>query len=70
MVDFAKMKLTKGDTNNEHAFIAAVSIRVILDFDITRGSARDCERRLVESYMRVVFAVPNHLEFLRHRSHF
>lgn len=65
MIDFAKIKLTKGDGTNEDAKIAATSIRIIIDFDITRESARTCEQRLVESYMRVVFAVPDHLEFMR-----
>jgi len=65
MVDFAKVKLTKGSTTKEEAVIAAISLRIILDFDISRDSARACEQRLVESHMRVVFAIPDHLEFLR-----
>ena len=65
MVEFAKVKLTKGSTTNREAVIAAISLRIILDFDISRDSARACEQRLVESHMRVVFAVPDHLEFLR-----
>ena len=47
MVDFAKVKLTKGSTTNEEAVIAAISLRIILDFDISRDSARACEQRLV-----------------------
>jgi hypothetical protein len=65
MIDFARMKPTKGDQNSEDAHTAALSICLIVDFDITRESARSCEQRLVESYMRVVFAVPEHLEFMR-----
>ena len=63
MVRFAMMKLTKG-TEDKDALIAAISVRIILDFDFSRDSARVYEQRLVESHMRVIFSVPDHLEFL------
>ena len=64
MVDFAKVKLTKGSTTNEEAVIVTISLHIILDFDVSHDSARACEQRLVESHMQVVLAIPDHLEFL------
>jgi hypothetical protein len=64
MIDFAKMKLKKGGILSEDARIAAASIRIIVDFDPTMKSPRAREEKLVESYMRVVFAVPDHLQFM------
>jgi hypothetical protein len=65
MVRFATIKLACGDPQTEMAQMAAIAVRVILDFDAARESARQYEEKLVESYMRVAFAVPEHREFLR-----
>jgi hypothetical protein len=51
--------------SNDYALIAALSVRVILDFDILWESARSFEEKLVESHMRVAFSVPEHQEFLQ-----
>jgi hypothetical protein len=68
MVNLAKMKLSCGNILKEEARVAALSVRVMLDFDICRESSRDYEEKLVESYLRVAFAVPDHREFLRDES--
>jgi hypothetical protein len=65
MVVFATLKLACGEPETEKAQMAALGVRVILDFDAARESARQYEEKLVESYMRVAFAVPEHREFLR-----
>ncbi|KAN0081435.1 hypothetical protein V8E55_009059 [Tylopilus felleus] len=36
-----------------------------LDFDASREIGRTTEIQLVESYMRIIFAVPNHREYMR-----
>ncbi|KAF8315993.1 uncharacterized protein EI90DRAFT_3021733 [Cantharellus anzutake] len=43
-----------------HAMIAALDIRIQLSYDLTREVARSMVSTLVESYMRVVYAVPKH----------
>jgi hypothetical protein len=65
MVDFAFVKLSCGEVASEYALAAALSVRVILDFDVARKIARAYEEKLVESYMRVAFFVPTHREYLR-----
>jgi len=65
MVGLAQTKLSCGDISTDKAQTAALSVRVMLDFDIARESSRTYEEKLVESYMRVAFAVPEHREFLR-----
>jgi hypothetical protein len=64
MINYAKVKLSCGNVNSEEAKIAALSIRVILDFDIAREIAKAFEDKLVERNMRVSFAVPNHRDFM------
>lgn len=65
MVTFASMKLCRGETESEMARMAALGIRVILEYDTARESSRAFEDKLVESYLRIVFAVPSHREFMR-----
>ena len=48
------MKLSCGNVNNPYAQMAALSVRIILDFDTAREVARDYEETLVKSYMRIV----------------
>ncbi|KAF8323466.1 uncharacterized protein EI90DRAFT_3292349 [Cantharellus anzutake] len=47
-----------------HATLAALDIRIQLSFDVSREVARSRVSTLVESYMRVVYAVPEHREFM------
>jgi hypothetical protein len=65
MVEFAKMKLSCSNPNKECAQIAALHVRIIIDFDITRELARNYEEKLVGSHMRIALAVPEHWMFMR-----
>lgn len=64
-----KIALAKLELNNHETIqfkYACISIRVSLDLDSMRNpSAAQLESRLVEEYMRVVFAVPSHRLFMR-----
>ena len=57
MIDLAKVKLSCGNVTNEEARIAALSVRIMLDFDMARESSRVFEEKLVESHLRIAFAV-------------
>lgn len=59
------MKLACLNVKAEQARIAALSIRIMLDFDVARESSRNYEEKLVETHLRVAYAVPSHREFLR-----
>ncbi|KAL5639167.1 hypothetical protein ACGC1H_006623 [Rhizoctonia solani] len=45
--------------------LAAIGIRVGITFDASTRSARLMETKLVESHMRVVYAIPEHREYMR-----
>ncbi|KAG5650914.1 hypothetical protein H0H81_010561 [Sphagnurus paluster] len=54
-----------GDPQDINTQYAALSVRVNLDFDTERQLGREQEEKLVESHLRVVFAIPKHREFMR-----
>ncbi|CAE6496083.1 unnamed protein product [Rhizoctonia solani] len=45
--------------------LAAIGVRVGITFDPRNQSSRMMEAQLVESHMRVVYAIPEHREFMR-----
>ncbi|KAF8325288.1 uncharacterized protein EI90DRAFT_2189645 [Cantharellus anzutake] len=47
-----------------HSRIAALGVRIGITFDITTQASRITESELVESHMRVVYAIPEHREFM------
>ncbi|KAJ1300604.1 hypothetical protein OPQ81_002258 [Rhizoctonia solani] len=64
---FAYLKLTAQDAK-EHvpqSRLAALSIRVGVKFDSTTHASREAESQQVESHMRVVYAIPEHWEYMR-----
>jgi len=64
MIEFAKMKLlSEGDDKKHNAQVTALSIRIILDFGVSRA-ARKYETMLIESHLRVAYVVPQQ-RFLR-----
>jgi hypothetical protein len=70
IINFAITKLTAGHTisgsnENNIADVAVLAVRLMLTFEPTRGAAINTENRLVEGYMRYVFSVPAHREYLR-----
>ena len=50
---------------DELAQLACLAIRIGLNFDTSREVGRKTEIELVRSYMRIVFAVPEHREYMR-----
>ncbi|KAF8331420.1 uncharacterized protein EI90DRAFT_1019614 [Cantharellus anzutake] len=52
------------DGTDTSAMLASLDIRLQLSFDLARHAARSKISTLVESYMRVVYAVPLHREFI------
>lgn len=65
MIKFAKLMLSDGKAAQEEAQITALCVRIMLDFDVARESSRVYEEKLVETHLRVVFAIPSHREFFR-----
>ncbi|KAH7334529.1 hypothetical protein B0J17DRAFT_770850 [Rhizoctonia solani] len=67
VIEFAMQKLT-ANMAPEHVSqseVAALSIRIGITFESTTHASREMESRLVESHMRVVYAIPQHREFMR-----
>ena len=67
IIPLAKAKLSPKRHFSEDtlAQFACLAIRIGLDFDASREVGRKTEIELVESYMRIVFAVPEHREYMR-----
>ncbi|KAF5371940.1 hypothetical protein D9615_008098 [Tricholomella constricta] len=63
IIPFAIRKL--GELDSSYTKLAALAIRINLDFDTERQIAREIDEKLVESHLRVVFAVPAHGRFMR-----
>ena len=61
----AKLNPKNAFSQDHHAQLACLAIRIGLDFDASREVGRKMEIELVESYMRIVFAVPEHREYMR-----
>ncbi|KAJ6531943.1 hypothetical protein B0H19DRAFT_1189266 [Mycena capillaripes] len=64
IVLYVRDKFCSPNTVTERAKLAALAIRVILDFDTSREPARLLEAQLVRSHLRVAFVVPEHREFM------
>ncbi|KAF8342621.1 uncharacterized protein EI90DRAFT_3029644 [Cantharellus anzutake] len=47
-----------------HSFIAALGVRIGITFDITTQASKTMESELVESHLRVIYAIPEHREFM------
>lgn len=67
IIEFAKFKLLgpPDKRGNRESIMAALGVRVLLDFEPRRQPAVDLEAKLVAGNMRVVFSVPSHREYLR-----
>ncbi|KAF8323457.1 uncharacterized protein EI90DRAFT_2378785 [Cantharellus anzutake] len=63
---FAREKLiAQGDKKRLfHAQVAALGVRIGITFDMTTQASRVMAAELVESHMRVVYAIPQHREFM------
>jgi hypothetical protein len=64
MVQFAHSKLTRGSDGNA-PMLAALTTRLLLDFEPQRELSRKMESTLVQGHMRIAFSVPKHREYLR-----
>ncbi|KAF8324295.1 uncharacterized protein EI90DRAFT_3075735 [Cantharellus anzutake] len=66
VISFARDKLIAEGNEAEvfHSLIAALGIRIGIIFDIILQASRTMESKLVESHMRVVYAIPEHREFM------
>ncbi|TFK36232.1 hypothetical protein BDQ12DRAFT_254389 [Crucibulum laeve] len=75
MVAFAKMKLTGMDYGGSdiskteplplRSVLAALSTRLLLDFEPRREAGREMEKQLIEGNMRIVYSVLRHREYFR-----
>ena len=65
MVDFAKSKLVEALESEQSKILAALSTRILLNFDITRRDGRQEEMEQVERSMRIVYSIPPHREYMR-----
>jgi hypothetical protein len=50
---------------DEKSMLAALSTRILLDFESRRESTRRLEMELVERNMRIAYSVPSHREYVR-----
>ncbi|KAB5592223.1 hypothetical protein CTheo_4320 [Ceratobasidium theobromae] len=67
IIGFAQMKLAGTEQFEElsaEGQLAVLGVRVGLSFNLNRGEARFTEQRLVEGYMRIIFSVPKHREYI------
>ena len=67
ILSLARLKLNPNQDfpRDRLAQLACLAIRIGLDFDASREIGRQTEVELVESYMRIVFAIPEHREYMR-----
>jgi hypothetical protein len=72
MVRFAHFKLTRrsnphkfGTNDDDPPMLAALTTRLLLDFEPKRELSRKMESTLVQGNMRIAFSVPKHHEYLR-----
>ncbi|CAE6450852.1 unnamed protein product [Rhizoctonia solani] len=68
IITFANEKLTLQGGTKDHVAeseLAALSIRVGITFDSRTPASRKAEARQVESHMRIVYAIPEHREYMR-----
>jgi hypothetical protein len=67
MILFATRKLTgvKPGLQSDDGNLAALTLRLLLEFEPRREIAVNAENRLVEGHMRIAYSVPKHREYLR-----
>ncbi|CAE6457996.1 unnamed protein product, partial [Rhizoctonia solani] len=67
VVDMAVAKLTSAGSplRASQAELAALSVRVGIAFESMSPAAREVESQQVESHMRIVYAIPEHREYMR-----
>ncbi|KAB5592224.1 hypothetical protein CTheo_4321 [Ceratobasidium theobromae] len=67
IIGFAQMKLAgteRLEKLSSDGQLAVLGVRIGLSFNLNREKARFTEQRLVEGYMRIVFSVPKHREYI------
>lgn len=62
--DLARQKLAPNQKIEPAAKIAWVSILVMLKFDLSEQYSKTMSSELVESFMRIVFCIPKHRQFM------
>jgi hypothetical protein len=67
LIEFAQQKLAGSNkiAGNRNAELAALSVRLSLEFEPRRDASREKENSLVEGHMRVAYSVPIHREYMR-----
>jgi hypothetical protein len=65
IIDFAKFKLLCGSEVTDPGALAAVSTRLLFDFEQRREDAQVIESALVASHMRIVYSIPKHRYYMR-----
>ncbi|KAL6303725.1 hypothetical protein BKA93DRAFT_786438 [Sparassis latifolia] len=71
LLELARMKLmgmekyTEDIDQSKRGLLAALSTRLLLDFEPTREVSRSMEAQLVEANMRIAYSVPKHREYVR-----
>ncbi|KAH7317983.1 hypothetical protein B0J17DRAFT_686481 [Rhizoctonia solani] len=67
VLKFAANKLTAQESPKHvsQSELAALSVRIGITFESTTQAAREAESQQVESHMRVVYAIPEHREYMR-----
>ena len=66
IIEFAKDKLAarKADNYDAHSFLAALSVRLMLEFEPRRIHATEVENLMVAGYLRVANVIPDHREYV------
>ena len=67
LIEFAMMKLAAQSSNRKYtweSFLAATSVRLLLDFEPRRISAIENENLMVAGHLRVANVVPSHREYM------
>ncbi|KAF8667200.1 hypothetical protein RHS04_09343 [Rhizoctonia solani] len=67
VVSMAYEKLTSGGapSRTSQAELAALSVRIGIAFESMNPAARETESQQVERHMRIVYAIPEHREYMR-----
>ncbi|KAJ1307080.1 hypothetical protein OPQ81_001199 [Rhizoctonia solani] len=60
-----KLTAQEGSEYTPWSQLAALSVRIGVDFNSATAAAREAESQQVESHMRVVYAIPQHREYMR-----
>jgi hypothetical protein len=67
IINFAQMKLMAHvpGGGSEDGYLAALSVRLLLEFEPRRVATVEAENCLVERHLRIAYSVPAHREYLR-----